>query len=36
MYVTKRNGSKTELDLTQVRKQTNEACRGLNIYQLMK
>ena len=30
MYVTKRNGSKTQLDLTQVRKQTNEACRGLN------
>ena len=26
-YIT---GTKTELDLTQVRKQTNEACRGLN------
>ena len=30
MYVTKRNGKQAELDLTQVRKQTNEACRGLN------
>ncbi len=30
MYVTKRNGEQAELDLSQVRKQTNEACRGLN------
>lgn len=30
MFVTKRNKEKAELDLSQVRKQTNEACRGLN------